>query len=292
MVAGGGAPGSDAVHSARSVAAVTAMPASSLERCLGGEVDRDVLRLEVLFEALVTALATETRLLDPAEGRGGVRDHALVQADHACLETLDHAERAPQVARVDVGYEAILRVVGRGDRLLFGVEREDRGHRAEDLLVPKVRLLGHVTEYGRLVEVALAVEPLSPDERLRALVQSVVDEFLDLTELVLVDERPNLCALLRAAGNLQLVHLLRQLLRELVCYRVGDVEPVGRRAGLAYVTHLGHHRPRDGIVNVRVLEDEEGCVAAELHRDPKQVLRSLLHELTPDRRRTRKGQLA
>src|SRR3712207_6658494 len=150
MVAGGGAPGSDAVHSAWSVAVVTATPASSLEWGLGGEVDRDVLRLEVLFEALVTALSTETRLLDPAEGRGGVGDHALVQADHACLETLDHAERAPQVVRVDVGDEAVLRVIGRGNRLLLGVEREDRGHGAEDLLVAKLSFFRHVVQDGGL----------------------------------------------------------------------------------------------------------------------------------------------
>ena len=52
------------------------------------ELDRRVLRLEVLLDALVAALAAEARLLDAAERRRRVRDDALVQADHAGLERL------------------------------------------------------------------------------------------------------------------------------------------------------------------------------------------------------------
>ena len=44
------------------------------------------------------------------------------------------AERPLEVARVDVGDEAVLGVVGGGDRLVLGRERRDRRDRAEDLL--------------------------------------------------------------------------------------------------------------------------------------------------------------
>src|SRR6266540_698700 len=63
-------------------------PASSADAL---EVDRHVLRLEVLLDALVAALAAEARLLDAAERGRRVGDHALVEADHPGLEALADA---------------------------------------------------------------------------------------------------------------------------------------------------------------------------------------------------------
>ena len=71
-----------------------------------------------------------------------------------------------------------------------------------------------------------------------------------------------------------------------------DEEPVGGRARLADVAHLGQHRAVDGGGDVGVLEDEEGGVAAELHRHPQQLLGRLLDELPAHGGGTREGQLA
>ena len=60
-----------------------------------------------------------------------------------------------------------------------------------------------------------------------------------------------------------------------------DEEPVGGRAGLAHVAHLGEHRAVDGRVEVGVGEDQERRVAAELHRDPEQLVGGLLDQLLP-----------
>src|SRR5215467_10788566 len=49
-------------------------------------VHGDVLGLGELQQALVRALAAETRLLHAAERRGRVRDDATVDAHHACLK--------------------------------------------------------------------------------------------------------------------------------------------------------------------------------------------------------------
>ena len=43
-------------------------------------------------------------------------------------------------------------------------------------------------------------------------------------------------------------------------------EPVRRGAGLAAVAHLGDHGSGDRRIDVGVVEDDEGCIAAELHR--------------------------
>src|SRR5579884_2860590 len=112
------------------------------------QVDGHVLGLEVLLDALGTALAAEARLLDAAEGGGGVGDHALIESDHAGLEPLGYAQSSLEVAGEDVGDEAVLGVIRGGDRLVLVVEALHRGDRAEDLLAEKVGVLGHVGQHG------------------------------------------------------------------------------------------------------------------------------------------------
>src|SRR3954469_8816530 len=201
-------------------------------RRLCSDVQRDVLRLEVLLQPLGPALAPVARLLDAAERRAGVGDHALVEADHAGVELLDHAERAVDVLRVDVGDQAVLGVVRRGDRLVLVGEAAHRRDRAEDLLAQQLGPVGDVGEHGGLVEVAGAVDALAADEHLRPLAHRVLDEVGDLGALVVVDERPDLDVGLGAAADLQIADLRGQLLGERVGDLARDVEAVGRRARL------------------------------------------------------------
>src|SRR5689334_11120352 len=91
------------------------------------EVDRDVLGLEELLDAPMTALAAEPGLLDATERRADVRDQALVQADHAGLEPFAHAQRALDVTREDICDQTELGVVGGGDGLVLVGEVLDRG---------------------------------------------------------------------------------------------------------------------------------------------------------------------
>src|SRR5687768_10083181 len=70
--------------------------------------DADVLRLQVLLDALRAALAAEAGVLHAAERGRRVRHDALVQADHAGLQALGHRERPGDVAGVEVRDQAEL----------------------------------------------------------------------------------------------------------------------------------------------------------------------------------------
>src|SRR5215211_3208358 len=179
------------------------------------EVDGYVLRLQVLLDALYTSFAAEARVLDAAERGGGVGDHALVEADHAGFDALADAQGAPQVAGVDVGHEAVLRVVGCGDGILFRVEGGYGGYGAEDLLLEERRVLGDLVEDGGAVEVACALHLLGADHRPGSLAEGVFHEVCDLLALVAVDEGAYLNALLGATPDLHGIHTLRELLGEL-----------------------------------------------------------------------------
>src|SRR5829696_84212 len=256
------------------------------------QIDGDIFGFEVLLDAFGAALTSVTGLLDAPEGRRRVGDHTLIEADHAGLQALAHAQGALEVAGVDVGHEAELRVVGGGNGGLFRVEGGHGGHGAEDLLFQQRGVFGDAVEHGGTVKVAGTFHLLAPDQRPRSLAQSVVDELGDLAALGVVDEWPYLDVFLDAAADFHGLHSLRELLGELASDIVCDVEAVGGGAGLPDVAHLGHESALHGGVHVRVVEDQEGGVAAELHGDPQDLLRRLLYKLTSDLCGARKRQLA
>src|SRR5437868_3244075 len=61
-------------------------------RASGDTAEAQVLDLEVLLDPVLGALAAEAALLDAAKRRHLRRDEAGVDADHARLEPLGHAE--------------------------------------------------------------------------------------------------------------------------------------------------------------------------------------------------------
>ena len=61
-------------------------------------------------------------------------------------------------------------------------------------------------------------------------------------------------------------------------------EPVGGRAGLAAVAHLGDHGAVERRVDVGIGEHDEGGVAAELHRALEDVVGRRAEQQPPDLR--------
>ena len=70
----------------------------------------------------------------PPNGATSVEMMPFIDADDAVLERLGDPPDPADVAAVEIGGEAELGVVGHPDRLLFRVEAEQRGDRAEGLL--------------------------------------------------------------------------------------------------------------------------------------------------------------
>ena len=77
-----------------------------------------------------------------------------------------------EVAGVEVGRQAELGVVGHGDRLVFGLEAEQRRHGSKGLL-PSHRHVGRdIGQHGRLKEGAAAIVPGPADRHLGALAET------------------------------------------------------------------------------------------------------------------------
>ena len=84
-------------------------------------------------------------LLDPAEGQLGSDLHVGVDPDVAGLDVANHAVHASQIPGPHARGQAVAAVVGDGDRLVVGVERDDHCDGPEDLLAadPQRVVLGH-----------------------------------------------------------------------------------------------------------------------------------------------------
>ena len=183
-------------------------------------------------------------------------------------QPLADAERALEVARVDVGDEAVLGVVGRGDRLVLVGEARSPAR-------PGRRSPPQQARVGAGRRRARSARRSSPRRRARSPPTSTLRALARPRRRRA--RRPCRAASSSISGPTSTPSsvprptfiapsLAGQLLGELVGHRLGDVEAVGRRARLADVAHLGDHRALDRGVEVGVVEDEERRVAAELHR--------------------------
>ena len=84
---------------------------------------------------------------------------------------------------------------------------EHRRDRAKDLFLHEAHLGLRLGDDGRLEERAAKRVALAAGDDLAALGRGVVDQFLDLLDRLLVDQRPLLHALLEAGADLQLALL-------------------------------------------------------------------------------------
>src|SRR5690606_14207430 len=84
------------------------------------------------FPAPFAAVATQALA---AKGRFRLDLHGAVDAHGAGPQRGGQPQRATEVAGLDIGGEAVLGGIGDGEGFVFGIERGDAQHRAEDFLL-------------------------------------------------------------------------------------------------------------------------------------------------------------
>src|SRR2546430_6941740 len=157
---------------------------NSLNVCLTSRRVTASVESQVRLEAVAAALAAEAGLLVAAERRRRVEPVVRVRPDDPRAQALGHPENPRALLRPDAGAEAVRRVVRLFERFLGRAERQDREHRAEDLLLRDPVALRDVREHGRDEPVALLRQPAGRLVDLRALLLAGRDELPDLLELL------------------------------------------------------------------------------------------------------------
>src|ERR1700734_3572814 len=120
------------------------------------EIDEDLFRFEIFLEPPGTKFAAEAGLFVATPGRFDVCRLDVIDPDDSGAKRLHDAEGLINVARPDGGGEAVGRVVGDANGVGFTVERNHRGHRAEDFLAGDARVIVNVVENRGLNVVTFA----------------------------------------------------------------------------------------------------------------------------------------
>src|SRR4051812_48448927 len=255
------------------------------------------LDVDALVEAEFGVRAAEAGVLDAAPGAlaGAVAEGVVVDPDHPRLDPPRDAGAPLAVLGPDRGAEAELGVVGKVDRLLLGVDDDDRQHRAEDLLAHDPHLVGDAGEDGG-GDVAAALEPGRIDRAAAALGRAGSDRILDQVDddpvLVLGGHRADLGVPLDRVADPELLGLADHALDEAVGNVAHHVDALDPRAGLAGVGEAAPDGAGDGVVEVGVGADDHRVLAAELEHRALEVACTHLADLAADVHRAGEEDLA
>ena len=146
---------------------------------------------------------------------------------------------------------------------------------------------------GRRQEVSAAFHRLTAtQDDLGAFGGRVGHMFLHLVDGIGIDQRAKGGAVLQAVADLHRAYFLFQLGGEGVIDTGLHIDPVGADTGLAVVAEFAHDRAFDGGIQIGVVENDEGRVAAQFHRAFHHAIRRLAQQDAAHLGRTGEGQLA
>src|SRR5215217_3043903 len=238
-----------------------------------------VLGRQVFVNALEAAFPSDARLFHSAEWSCRVRHDADVEAQHAGLQGLDEPLAAGQVLGVRVPNQAVLGVVGNPNGFLLIGEGDDAQHGPKDLFAENVAAGAYAGDNGWLVERAGSIDRMTAGQHLGPALGRVSYQRVGLLNGIVIDQRPDLDAVLSAPADLERLHGLGDPGSELVRDALVHDEPVRCGAGLTDVAEFSEHGTFDRLAKISIVEDQEGRVTAQLHGDAQDVGRRLLIEL-------------
>src|SRR5712691_7459332 len=241
--------------------------------------DPDRLDVHELADAVLGELAPIARALDAAERQARIRLHDAVHANRPRVDLRRHALGRGAIPRPQRGAEAEGRVVGETHGVRFVLSPDDRGHRAEGLLVERRHALVHVGEQRRRIEGARAGWNLAAEEPAGATRDGLFDLTVQGVAEIHARLGPDLGVARQRIADAAGTKLLEEPGDELIGHRLDDDEALGRDTALAAVDQprVGRGAGRRG--HVRVGEDDEGIAAAQLEHGLLQRAARLLGHL-------------
>lgn len=222
-----------------------------------------------------------------------VAEHVvLVDPDGAGAEVVADADGGVEIPSVHGGGETVCAVVAGLDDLVLGRELGDGADGAEDFLLHDLHVGGDVAEDGRLDEVALVAVALTTSLAGGTGLLALLDVVHDAVVLQLAD-----LGTLEGVGVEGVTDsvLLSSLLEggdELVVDTLLDVDTRASTAALSVVEVNTEVDPRDGLLDIGVVEDDVGRLSTELQGDLLQVRGgSSLHDSASNQGRASEGDL-
>src|ERR1035437_525269 len=225
-----------------------------------------------LLDAHARKFASIAGVLDAAERQVRGRPGRVVDEHHARVNAAGHAFAARNIPGEDRSPQPEIRVIGEGHRLILIFDPEEERDRPEEFLSEGGIAGFDIRQDRRLHERAWAINAFAAHHNGGAL----GDSLFDLVQQFYQGRFGG-----QGSERRRLVHRIswlesRQRGLELVEKAVGqffdDDETLRGNAALAHVVHFAPDRPLDRLVEVGVLEHNEGVAAAQLHRGLLKIL--------------------
>lgn len=202
-------------------------------------------------------------MLDTAEGRHFVGNQTGVDAHHAVFQGFAHPESAGHVAGIEVGGQPEFGCIGHLDGFRLGLEAEQWGYGTEGFLPGDQHRRGDIGQYRGLEESAAQGVGLAAGEDSGALLQGVGHVSFHLAQSPGIDQGALLGAGLHAVANLERGDLFGQPLGKGIVEIGLNQEAIDADAGLAGIAVFGGDGARHGLLQIRIVEDDEGRIPAE-----------------------------
>ena len=202
-------------------------------------IDEDVLGFGVQLDGRHAELPPDAGHLVATERRLRVDAAVRVDRQDARLNPLRGSKRLADVAAPDRAGEAVRRGIGQPDRLLLGIERDDRHDRPEDLLAGDPHVVVDAVEHRRhqvgTGREGCVIRGLAADDEGRALAEADLDVVPNAVTLLEADERADLGRLVLGIADLHVPGCGGEQLHDLLVDRPLDEDPAAGAAILATV---------------------------------------------------------
>src|SRR5699024_420202 len=230
--------------------------------------DQDRLDVDELLDAEAAVFTAVTAVLDPTERQLWLRQAIAVDVDHAGVEQVaGNVDGMCFVAGENAAAKAIAGIIGDTNRLLFVLHPDQRGDRAEQLLVIGRHARCDVFQHSGRIEETNTVRHCAAERAARALFDRARDLIMQGRAQVLARDRAEAGIRIGRIAVLNLAHVFNIGIAELLVHRIDHDEALGRDAGLASVVDASLHAVRHGFVDVGVGQYQIGIIAAQLqHR--------------------------
>ncbi len=223
----------------------------------------------------------------------------LVEVDHAGFDSVAEALKLATILRVDARDEAVVAVIDGIEAILEGLNGTHGEHWAEHLLPPdRNERLDHQERRGLhekpVLQISKKFAPAPEQDRL-TLDDRFVAHRVHALESCLGGQRPHgLDVRIVAESKRDLTGPFGEPPDELILHARVHHYPLGRGTALSGRTPLARDHALNREVEIRMLADVNGVVAAELGlvRDRHDPLREQTVDLVPHQRRTGDGHSA
>lgn len=233
---------------------------------------------EILINAILAALSSESTLLDASERNSNVADGSNIDANHAHLQCLGNAPASAVVLAEEVSRQANIGIVGKRNDLLLSVELEERSNRPEGLFTENLHLGRDVGQNSQVVKVGAQGQSLASMEQASALGDGILHVLVDLCHRSAVNQRAVCGLAVEAVADLECLDDVDDALDKLLVDAAVDKDAVGAYAGLASDSELASNQVLHCFIEVGVLEDDEGRVAAQFEGELLESGGALVHE--------------